>query len=140
MKKILIIEDDNRVASALKVRISSAGYETFLAGDAISAVSTAIASRPDLLLVDINMPAGNGFMVVDRIRARHLGPMPVVFITASKEPGLFERALAMGASGFIEKPYNPTNLLTLLHNVLDKSQSQDFAPHTMHRGDISLSA
>src|SRR5204862_506103 len=106
MKKVLIIEDDPTVASALNVRITSAGYGTVLAADAISAVSTALATRPDLILVDINMPAGNGFWVVERIHALIPGRLPVVFITASKEPGLAERAFAMGASGFIEKPYD----------------------------------
>src|ERR1051325_2154601 len=134
MKKVLIIEDDAKVASALKIRITNAGYESFLAGDAISAVSAAMAARPDLLLVDINMPAGNGFMVVERIRARLPGPVPIVFITASNEPGLFDRALAMGASGFIEKPYNPVSLVTLLHNVLEKPVAVDHSVHTTQHG------
>ena len=101
MKKILIVEDDARVASALKIRIEGAGYQTALAEDAISAVSIAVAARPDLVLVDINMPAGNGFSAVEHIRARLPGPLPVVFITASKQPGLVERAGAMGANGFM---------------------------------------
>lgn len=124
MKRILIVEDDAKVASALNIRISNAGYETVLAADALSAVSVAVVAQPDLALVDINMPAGNGFTVVERIRARVPRKVPVIFITASKEPGLVDRALAAGASGFIEKPYNPVQLLTLLENVLSKPSVQ----------------
>ena len=131
MKKILIVEDDARVASALKIRIEGAGYQTALAEDAISAVSIAVSARPDLVLVDINMPAGNGFSAVEHIRARLPGPLPVVFITASKQPGLVERAGAMGANGFIEKPYDPVSLLLLLQNLLEKPISQNFAPRSM---------
>ncbi|SRR6266446_3363791 len=132
-KKILIIEDDPWVASALNVRIASAGYETVQAADAISAVSTALATRPDLVLVDINMPAGDGFWVVERIQALIPGRLPAVFITASKEPGLAERAFAKGASGFIEKPYNPENLLKLLHNLLEKPNPPDDPSHSAQR-------
>lgn len=134
MKRILIVEDDARVASALNVRITSAGYETVLAADALSAVAVAVAARPDLALVDINMPAGNGFSVMERIRALVPGRLPVVFITASKEPGLADRAIEMGASGFVEKPYNPVSLLTLLHNILEKPARQHLPVAPVHGG------
>jgi CheY-like chemotaxis protein len=126
MKRILIVEDDAKVASALNIRITNAGYETVLAADALSAVAVAVTANPDLILVDINMPAGNGFTVVERIRALVPGRLPVVFITASREPGLADRAIAMGASGFIEKPYNPAGLLALLHNILEKPVQADY--------------
>ncbi len=121
MQKILIIEDNEKVASALNIRIKSAGYETVVASDALSGVSTAVKCRPDLVLVDINLPAGNGFEVVERIRAQLPANAPVIFITASKQPGLESRAVEMGASGFVEKPYNPVQLLTLVDNILHKS-------------------
>lgn len=134
MKRILIVEDDARVASALNVRITSAGYETVLAADALSAVAVAVAARPDLALVDINMPAGNGFTVMERIRTLVPGRLPVVFITASREPGLADRAIEMGASGFVEKPYNPVSLLALLHNILEKPSQQHLPAAPVHSG------
>jgi len=127
MKKILIIEDDANIAQALKIRIASEGYEAALAPDALTALMAASKVHPDLILVDINIPAGNGFSVVERIRAAIPGKMPVIFITASKEPGLCQRAIAMGASGFVEKPYDPAYLLTLLHNVLEKETAPRLA-------------
>ncbi len=120
MKRILIIEDDNNVARALELRIRSACYSTTVASDGYSGVASVARSRPDLVLLDINMPGGNGFTVAERIRAIAPDKIPIVFITASKQREFFERAMALGASGYIEKPYDPVQVLTLLANVLDK--------------------
>ncbi|MFO1476952.1 MAG: response regulator transcription factor [Verrucomicrobiota bacterium] len=118
MKKILIVEDDERIARALEVRIRNAGYETAVAVDGYTGVSVAIKTRPDLVLLDIHMPAGDGFKVAERLRANGGSRPPIIFITASRKPELFDRALAMGASGFIEKPYDPARVLALVENVL----------------------
>lgn len=121
MRKILIIEDDKRIAQALEIRVKNAGYETAVVHDALAGVMRATQFQPDALLVDINLPAGNGFMVVERIQANSTTKkIPAIFITASKMPGLVDRAIASGASGFIEKPYSPEKLLELLKNVLNK--------------------
>lgn len=120
MKRILIIEDDEKVARALDLRVKSAGYETSIAYDALNGVISAAKVKPDAVLLDINMPAGNGFSVAERIKATATTPIPIIFITASKKPGLVDRAIEMGASGFIEKPYSPEGLLKLLTNVLEK--------------------
>lgn len=118
MKKILIIEDDEKVAKALELRIRNAGYQTAVAADGYAGVSAVPKTNPDLVLLDINMPAGNGFTVAERIRSITPKPTPIVFITASKNPEFVDRALALGASGYIEKPYNPAQVLELLKNVL----------------------
>jgi CheY-like chemotaxis protein len=120
MKKILIVEDDEKVAKALELRIRNAGYDTAVARDGYSGVSMVAKHCPDLVLLDINMPAGSGFTVAERIRTLVPQRTPIVFITASKKPDFLERALALGASGYIEKPYDPAQVLTLLANVLNK--------------------
>lgn len=123
MKKILIIEDDEKVAKALELRIRNAGYQTAVAADGYAGVSAVPKTNPDLVLLDINMPAGNGFTVAERIRSITPKPTPIVFITASKNPEFVDRALALGASGYIEKPYNPAQVLELLKNVLKHQPS-----------------
>lgn len=118
MKRILIVEDDARVAKALEVRIRNAGYATALAGDCGSGVAAFSRTKPDLVLLDINMPGGNGFSVAEKIQSLSRRPIPIVFITASKQPEFLDRARELGASGFIEKPYEPAEVLTLLEAVL----------------------
>jgi DNA-binding response OmpR family regulator len=121
MKKVLIIEDDEKVARALHLRIKNAGYEISMACDALGGVMTAARVKPDAVLLDIFIPAGNGFSVAQRIQAIIPGRTPIIFITASRKPDLFDRAIKLGASGFVEKPYDPAKLLELLHNVLEKT-------------------
>jgi DNA-binding response OmpR family regulator len=117
-KKVLIVEDDEKIALALAVRLNSAGYETSTASDAVSGVRSALNLRPDLVLLDISMPAGSGFTVAERVRSALSTRTPIIFLTASKQPGYRERALELGAAGYFEKPYEAEALLTAVHQHL----------------------
>jgi DNA-binding response OmpR family regulator len=117
-KKVLIVEDDEKIALALALRLKSAGYETSTASDAISGVSSVLNLRPDLVLLDISMPAGSGFTVAERMRTASSKRTPIIFLTASKQPGFRERALELGAAGYFEKPYEAEALLTAVHQHL----------------------
>src|SRR5712691_13324214 len=97
MKKILIVEDDQNVAKALSIRLESSGYEVTIAQDAVLGVSTAFKTEPDLALLDISLPAGNGFTVADRIQELLPKETPFIFVTASKQPDLRKKARILGA-------------------------------------------
>jgi DNA-binding response OmpR family regulator len=119
MKKILIVEDDEKVAGALNLRMKLAGYHTSVAPDAIQGVARAVSFVPDLILLDINLPAGNGIDVAHRIRSLLPSITPIIFLTASKLPGLVERACSIGSPvGFLEKPYDPQSLLAATRHSL----------------------
>jgi len=117
-KQILIIEDDQKIALALAVRLKSSGYKTAMAYDALTGVSAAVKDPPDLVLLDITMPAGNGFTVAERIQTLALRPIPIIFLTASKQPGFRQRASELQAAGYFEKPYEPKELLTAIQAAL----------------------
>ena len=117
-KKILIVEDDSRIAKALAVRLHSAGFETATAYDALTAVSTGVKIQPDLMLLDISMPAGDGFMVAERLQSLLPTRTPVIFLTASKQASLREKASALGAAGYFEKPFDAETLLTSIRQAL----------------------
>ena len=110
LKKILIVEDDAKIAMALALRLKTAGYETTLAHDALAGVNCALRTQPDLVLLDVSLPAGDGFQVAERMRALQSAPAPIIFLTASQQPGLRQRAKELGA-GFFEKPYEHEALL-----------------------------
>lgn len=118
LKKILIIEDDQKVALGLAIRIKAAGFETVIAHDALSGVRSAIKVKPDLVLLDISMPAGNGFIVAERIQKNISTPIPIIFLTASKRDDFRERASELGAVAFFEKPYDPQELLAVMSEAL----------------------
>jgi DNA-binding response OmpR family regulator len=111
MKKILIVEDDENIAKALAIRIKSRGYGVTIAPDALSGVETAVKIQPDLVLLDISMPAGDGFTVAERIQNLLPAQVPMIFLTASKKPGLREKAKELGAAAFFQKPYNSEVLI-----------------------------
>lgn len=111
MKKILLVEDDLRVRSALAARLRSAGYAVVTAPDPAFAILLAVTSRPDLLIADIWMPVMQGFTFVRRLESVGLAKIPTIFITASHQDGLWETAMSLGAAGFFEKPYDPERFL-----------------------------
>jgi CheY-like chemotaxis protein len=119
MATVLIVEDDRKVSMALGIRLASAGYTIASAYDAATAIGAARQSNPDLVLLDITMPAGDGFLVAERLRQNPATcTVPIVFITASKQPGLRHKAAQLGAAGFLEKPFSGHALLELVSERL----------------------
>lgn len=116
MKQILIVEDDCNIARALAVRLNAAGYKTILAQDGWTGVQCAVGRKPHLVLLDISLPAGDGFSVAQRIQ-KHVR-IPMIFLTASKCPEFRERARALGAVGFFEKPFDTDALMCAIHLAL----------------------
>lgn len=111
MKTVLLIEDDQKITLAMGVRLKAMGYEVATAADAVSAAAQARKCKPDVVIIDINLPGGDGFMVAQRLQALlQTAATPIIFITASKQPGLRERAEELGAVAFLEKPFDATQL------------------------------
>lgn len=121
MKKILVIEDDERICKALTLRLKSAGYDVNTAGDAISGLVSAVKLQPDLILLDISMPGGNGLTLAERVNSLLPTPPRIIFLTASKQPDIVERVCALGAVGFFEKPYLTERLLAAIAARLSDS-------------------
>src|SRR5580700_11947050 len=93
MKSVLLVDDDNTVLLGTGVRLKAMGYIVFTAKDAVSAISAVRKNEPDVVVLDISLPAGDGFLVADRLQNLvGSAPTPVIFITASDDPALRERA------------------------------------------------
>jgi DNA-binding response OmpR family regulator len=117
-KQILIIEDDQKIAMALAVRLKAAGYEATTTYDALTGLNAAVRNPPALVLLDISMPAGDGFSVAERIQALIPTPTPIIFLTASKQPGFKEKARKLSAAGYFEKPYEAEELFGAIRQAL----------------------
>jgi len=116
--RILIVQDDDSLGRALAVRMEAAGFETTVAKDALAGVRSAVNTRPDAVVLDISLPAGDGFSVAERIQANIPTPLPIVFLTASQRPEFRQRAQQLGAVGFFEKPYEADALVATLRQAL----------------------
>jgi DNA-binding response OmpR family regulator len=117
-KQILIIEDDQKIALALALRLKAAGYGATTTYDALTGLNAAVRNPPALVLLDISMPAGDGFSVAERIQALIPTPTPIIFLTASKQPGFKEKAEKLGAAGYFEKPYEAEELFGAIRQAL----------------------
>ena len=122
-KKILVVDDEEDVAKALKARLKANGYDVLLASDSVQAFMMANKEKPALIILDIMIPGGGGFIVAERLKqssATH--HIPIIFLTGIS--GGEERAYKVGASGYMMKPYQPEKLLETIHNTLDISGTQ----------------
>ena len=120
--KILLVEDDKDLSMAICMRLKSYGHQTIAAPDAISAVSEAVLHTPDLAIVDINLPGGDGFTVLDRLSATNeCANMPTIVMTANKQDGLESRARLHGAKVFLEKPFGANLLLDAIETAVGDS-------------------
>jgi DNA-binding response OmpR family regulator len=118
-KKILIVEDDPDVREGLHVRLKANNYATFFASDAFSVVNIARVHLPDLILLDLGLPGGDGFVVIDRLkRIPALAPIPIIVLSARDVRGNEERALKAGVRTFLQKPADNTVLLTAIRQAL----------------------
>ena len=122
MKKILIVEDDKRIIAALNIRLRAEGYDVRAAYDATLAMTSATANQPDLAILDISMPGGDGFLVAERLRSNvDTASIPIIFITALKQPDLREKAQAVKAVALFEKPFESDALVAAIELALGRS-------------------
>jgi DNA-binding response OmpR family regulator len=118
-KKILIVEDDADVRLGYQVLLKANHYDTFFAADSTAAVSEARKHQPDLIILDLGLPAGDGFVVLERFRGNmNLAVIPVIVVSARDLRGNKERALKAGAKAFVQKPWNDNELLALISEQL----------------------
>jgi DNA-binding response OmpR family regulator len=124
-KKILVVDDDPDVRLGLQLRLSASHYDVVLAGDGVASIAKARQHMPDLILLDLGLPAGDGFSVLERLKANDkLSSIPVVVLTGRDRVGNRERALTAGAKTFLQKPMANEKLLAVIRLVLaEKGQT-----------------
>lgn len=119
-KRILIVEDDKDISLSLSIRLQSAGFEVLTAGDAQQGVTQTFNEKPDMILLDIGLPAGGGFTVADRVRNHPiLCHTPIIFLTASKQPKHKQCAQSYHPVAFFEKPYDAKVLIDTIKQALE---------------------
>jgi two-component system KDP operon response regulator KdpE len=119
--KILIIEDDPDLRRGLNIRLRASNYDTAFAADAVMALSIAKKEEPDLILLDLGLPGGDGFLVLDRMKnIAALACTPVIVVSARDPKANEQRALAAGAEAFFQKPVDNDQLMKAIQRALMK--------------------
>jgi CheY-like chemotaxis protein len=118
-RKILIVDDNPDIRLGMQVRLRANQYETFFAVDALSAVAGAREHQPDLMILDLGLPAGDGFTVMETLsQTPALAIIPVVVVSARDVSGNQKRAFEAGAKAFLQKPVNDAELLAVIRRSL----------------------
>src|SRR5713226_3321254 len=105
MKTILIAEDDKKIAAALTIRLKAAGYKVVVTRDGYDGLKAAALERPDVIVTDIWMPVGTGLCLAEQLQEVGL-QIPVIFIPASHNDVLVEKARQLNGFACFRKPYD----------------------------------
>lgn len=118
-KKILIVDDDEDLAKGLRVRLRAQNFAVGIATDAVSATSEAKKEPPDLILLDLGLPAGDGFIVMQRLsNIESLASVPIIVVSARDPETNKKRALEAGAMSYLQKPVDNEELLIAIRKAL----------------------
>jgi DNA-binding response OmpR family regulator len=121
-KKILIIDDDQPLLLGLTTRLKASGYSVVTAADAITALTVARKELPDLIILDLGLPGGDGFLVLERIRSlADLAATPVIVLSARDPVGNRKRSLDAGAVAFFQKPPDNHEFLNAIRQALGET-------------------
>ena len=118
-KRILVVEDQEDLRGVLRDLLTGSGYIVIEAGDGEAGVAKARSERPDLILMDIQMPVIDGYEATRRIKVDPaLKPIPIVAVSSFAMKGDEEKARAAGCDHYVTKPYSPMQLLRLVRGFL----------------------
>ncbi|MEM9168022.1 MAG: response regulator [Pseudomonadota bacterium] len=134
-KRVLIVEDDTDIARILRDYAESHGCRAYLAPDGEEALRRRRAVRPDIILLDVNLPKRDGFEVLEAIRAS--SDTPVIIISARIEDEDKLNGLGLGADDYVVKPFNPSEVVARIKAVLHRADGR-VAPKLLRRSGITV--
>jgi two-component system cell cycle response regulator DivK len=118
-KRILVVEDQEDLRGVLRDLLTGSGYAVIEAGDGEAGVAKAKSDRPDLILMDIQMPVLDGYEATRRIKVDPaLKPIPIIAVSSFAMKGDEEKARTAGCDHYVTKPYSPMQLLRLIRGFL----------------------
>jgi len=117
--KTLIVDDDPNLRHGLRTRLRANDYDTVSASDGYSAIAMAQKEHPGLIILDLGLPAGDGFAVLKRLqKSDTLSSIPVVVLTARSADFNEQKTLQAGATAFFQKPADNRELLAVIRAAL----------------------
>jgi DNA-binding response OmpR family regulator len=118
-KKILIVDDDPEMRLALHIRLKANNYDVAVAVDGVSGIAETRKHMPDLILLDLGLPAGDGFTILERLQINDsLAHIPVIVVSGRDRAANRDRALKAGARIFLQKPVKNAELLYAIEQTL----------------------
>jgi two-component system, cell cycle response regulator DivK len=119
-KRILVVEDTEDNRQIVRDLLSSVGYELIEAADGAEGVAAAEREKPDLILMDIQLPGMDGYEATRRIRSiPEIGKVPIIAVTSYALAGDESKAREAGCDGYVAKPFSPRQLLAKVREFLE---------------------
>ena len=130
--RILIVEDDEKIAAELSLLLTKSGYQALVLGQFGNVVEDVLNSHAQLVLLDINLPFQDGYYICKEIRKRSSVPIIIVTSRANEIDEL--TSMHLGADDFVTKPYNTQILLARISSLLKRTYQQDYLPNITRNG------
>ena len=122
-KKILVVDDDPDMRLGLQLRLTANHYDVIFAADGVASIAEARKHMPDLMILDLGLPAGDGFSVLERLKVNEsLSSIPVIVLSGRDRVGNWDRAMKAGAKTFLQKPVANDKLLAVIRLVLAEAE------------------
>ncbi|MBN2137465.1 MAG: response regulator [Sedimentisphaerales bacterium] len=119
--KVLVIEDEEHIRTVIEYNLKQQGFEVYRAGDGVVGLELARRVLPDVILLDWMMPEMDGLEILTELKYDNAtAQIPVLMLTARGTPSDIEKALELGANGYITKPFDPTSLGRTIREKLRK--------------------
>jgi DNA-binding response OmpR family regulator len=135
---VLVVDDEEAIAEAVRARLENEGYRVLVAGDGGQALETAARERPDLVVLDLMLPGMDGLEVCKELQRDRW--VPVLMLTARTEEADKVAGFAVGADDYLTKPFSLRELAVRVRAILRRVERIEQAPSTepMQRGDLSI--
>jgi DNA-binding response OmpR family regulator len=135
--RILIVEDEVPMRTALRDCLESEGYRVLTAADGASGLERAVREKPDLILLDILMPRLDGYAVCAQLR-RLANPVPLLMLTAKGQIEDRVRGLDAGADDYLVKPFSTEELLARVRSLLRRARRRSAVPALVRLGEVEI--
>jgi DNA-binding response OmpR family regulator len=129
-KRILIVEDDADMRLGYQVLLEAHKYQTFFAANAEAALSESRKRDPGLIILDLGLPAIDGFDILEHLGRIYLGRVPLIVVSGRELHGNKERAFKAGAKAYLQKPWNDNELLAIVERLAKVPERDQPMPST----------
>jgi DNA-binding response OmpR family regulator len=117
--KLLVVDDDRDLLRGLSIRLKASGFEILQAVDGVQAVAMVVKHKPDLVLLDLGLPAGDGYVVLNRLRSLPSSSTIPIIVLSARDPATDrQKALDAGAAVYLHKPVDNDQLLSTIQTTL----------------------
>jgi two-component system alkaline phosphatase synthesis response regulator PhoP len=140
-QRILVVDDDREIVRVVRAYLEQAGYQVLVAYDGATALYAIRHDRPNLVILDLMLPDGDGWSITRTVRGdAHLAALPIIMLTARIDDTDKIVGLELGADDYITKPFNPREVVARVRSLLRRSQLNQNEPPSsiLQVGDLVL--